>query len=30
VVFREKSKDAYGRPYEKEVVKQLSASGAKR
>ena len=29
VVFREKSKDAYGRPYEKEVVKQLS-SGAKR
>ena len=30
VIFREKSKDAYGRPYEKEVVKQLSASGAKR
>ena len=29
VIFREKSKDAYGRPYEKEVVKQLS-SGAKR
>ena len=30
VVFREKSKDAYGRPYEKEVVKQLSSAGAKR
>ena len=31
VVFREKSKDAYGRAFEKEVVKQLTAgSGAKR
>lgn len=30
VVFREKSKDAYGRAYEKEVVKQLTGSGAKR
>jgi len=31
VIFREKSKDAYGRAYEKEVVKQITAgSGAKR
>jgi hypothetical protein len=32
VSFREKAKDAYGRAYEKEVVKQLTAgsSGAKR
>jgi len=31
VSFREKSKDAYGRAYEKEVVKQITAgSGAKR
>lgn len=31
VIFREKSKDAYGRSFEKEVVKQITAgSGAKR
>jgi hypothetical protein len=31
VIFREKAKDAYGRAYEKEVVKQITGgSGAKR
>lgn len=30
VVFRERTTDAFGKDYEREVVKQLSGSGAKR